>query len=118
MKLGHFNDFVKNSTKKVAVGENFGFFLLDTLKTTFWMVNFMIWPKDGHNQGLLYQNQGFCSRFSKKGMGGSEFLTRYFWFNMFVFTAFFRFLNHILNLKALDQPQNESEESLLTRDIK
>ena len=37
---------------------------------------------------------------------------------MFVFTAFFRFLNHILNLKALDQPQSASEESLLTRDIK
>ena len=39
-------------------------------------------------------------------------------FNMFVFTAFFRFLNHILNLKALDQPQSAGEESLLTRDIK
>ena len=31
--------------------------------------------------------------------------------------AFFRFSNHILKLKAPDQPQCASEESLLTHDI-
>ena len=31
---------------------------------------------------------------------------------MFVFTAFFRFLNHILNLKALDQPEIRSFKML------
>ena len=36
---------------------------------------------------------------------------------IFANTAFFRFLNHILKLKTLGQPQSAGEESLLTRDI-
>ena len=60
----------------------------------------------------------FVLDFQKIGRGDSEFLTKYFSSNIFVFTAFFRFLKHILNLKALDQPQSASEESLLKRDIK
>ena len=60
----------------------------------------------------------FVLDFQKIGREDSEFLTKYFSFNIFVFTTFFRFLKHILNLKALDQPQSASEESLLKRDIK
>ena len=60
----------------------------------------------------------FVLDFQKIDRGGSEFLTKYFSFNMFVSTAFFRFLKYILNLKALDQPQSASEESLLKHDIK
>ena len=37
--------------------------------------------------------------------------------NIFVYTAFFRFPNHTLKLKAPDQRQSAGEESLLTRDI-
>ena len=62
-------------------------------------------------------NQVFFSRFLKKGRGGLEFLTTYFLFNMFAFTAFFRFANYILKLKTLDQSQSATEESLLTRDV-
>ena len=40
VKLGHFDKhFVKNSRKKGPAGKISEFFLLDTLKTTFWMVN-------------------------------------------------------------------------------
>ena len=40
VKLGHFDKhFVKNSRKKSPAGKISKFFLLATLKTTFWMVN-------------------------------------------------------------------------------
>ena len=40
VKLGHFEKhFVKNSRKKDPGGKISEFFLLDTLQTTFWMVN-------------------------------------------------------------------------------
>ena len=40
VKLGHFyKNFVKNSRKKVPAGKISEFFLLDTLETTFSMVN-------------------------------------------------------------------------------
>ena len=60
---------------------------------------------------------GLFSQFSIKGRRGSEFLTTYFWFDISAFTTFFRFPNHILKLKTLDQSQSTTEESLLTRDI-
>ena len=60
---------------------------------------------------------GLFSQFSIKGRRGSEFLTTYFWFDIFAFTTFFRFPSHILKLKTLDQSQSTTEESLLTRDI-
>ena len=38
MELGHLDKHCfKNTGKKRLVGKNFGVFLLDTLKTTFWM---------------------------------------------------------------------------------
>ena len=40
-----------------------------------------------------------------------------FLINIFAHTAFFRFPNHTLKLKASDQPQSAEEEILLTRDI-
>ena len=46
----------------------------------------------------------------------SEFLSPYLKF-IFAYTVFFRFPNHILKLKALDQPQIADEESLVARDI-
>ena len=63
------------------------------------------------------KNQGFFLDFQKKGKGGSEFLTTYFWFNMFACTTFFRFQIHIPKLKTLDQSESATEESLLTGDI-
>ena len=40
VKLGHFDKrFAKNSRKKCPAGKILEFFLLDALKTTFWMVN-------------------------------------------------------------------------------
>ena len=40
VKLGHSEKhFVKNSRKKGLAGKTLKFFLLDTVKTTFWMVN-------------------------------------------------------------------------------
>ena len=40
VKLGHFDThFIKNSIKKGPAGKIWEFFLLDTLKTIFWMVN-------------------------------------------------------------------------------
>ena len=47
----------------------------------------------------------------------SELLPSYFKFIIFAYTAFFHFPNHILKLKALDQPQSAGKESLLRRDI-
>ena len=40
-----------------------------------------------------------------------------FYCNIFACTAFFRFPNHTLKLKAPDQPQSAGGESILTRDI-
>ena len=40
MKLGHFDkNFIKKSRKKAPQGKILEFFILDTLKTTFWIAN-------------------------------------------------------------------------------
>ena len=63
MELGHFNKhFVKNTTKKAPHGKILEFFSQILLKEHF---EKYIKPKDGQNQGLLFQNQGTYSIFKK-----------------------------------------------------
>ena len=58
MELGHFDKhFIKTQEKKGTQRNILGFFLVDTIKTTFWME----YLKDGHIQGISSQNQGTIS---------------------------------------------------------
>ena len=65
--LGHiYKHFVKNTRKKAAHGNIWWFFLLDTLKTTFWMENVtQRWTQSGH----FLQNQGTFFAIFKIGEG-------------------------------------------------
>ena len=65
--LGHFyKHFDKNTRKKVPQGKIWELFLLDTLKTTFWMENLtQKWKQSGH----FLQNQGTFFSIFKIGQG-------------------------------------------------
>ena len=52
--------------RKAQQGKNMGFFPLETLKTTFKIRNL---TQDGHNQGILLQNQDTFFQFLKKARG-------------------------------------------------
>ena len=66
MELGHFDKhFVKNTRKKVPPEKILEFFLLDTLKTTFWMEN---WTQRWKQSGPFFPKSGHSCRFSKKGL--------------------------------------------------
>ena len=58
VKLGHFDKhFVKNSRKKIAPQGKI-FFLLNTLKTTFWVVNLTSgWTQSGHFSLIFRKEQ-------------------------------------------------------------
>ena len=61
--LGHFQKpFVKCTRKKVPQGNFLELFLLDTLKTKFWMGD----STQGWTQGLFFQNQGTSFDFQKR----------------------------------------------------
>ena len=66
MELGHFDKhFVKNTRKKVPLEKILEFFLLDTLKTTFWMEN---WTQRWKQSGPFFPKSGHSCRFSKEGL--------------------------------------------------
>ena len=70
VKLGHFDKyFVKNSRKKGPTGKILKFFLLDTLKTTFWIVN-LTWRWTKSEPVSL--KSGHFSWFSKRAEEASE----------------------------------------------
>ena len=71
--LGHFyKRFVKNTRKKAPQGKIWEFFLLDTLKTTFWMENLtQRWMQLGHS----LQNQGTFFSIFKIGQGRPPLLS-------------------------------------------
>ena len=65
--LGHLDKLFVKNTEKGTTGKNFGAFLLDTLKTTFWMED----STQGWTQvGPFTPKSGHFFRFSKKGRGG------------------------------------------------
>ena len=68
VELGHFDKlFVKNTQKKAPQVNILELFLLDTLKTTFWMED---WTQEWTQLGLFFPKLGHFFRFSKKGRGG------------------------------------------------
>ena len=57
VELGQFDKhFFKSTKKRGSARKDFGNFSPNTLKTTFWKKDWKILPKDGHNQGLSFQN--------------------------------------------------------------
>ena len=72
MELGHFNKyFVKNKRKKRPAWKSFKFFLLDTLRPTFWMKKLTQgWTQSGH----FFQNHFTFLIFKKKDRGVFPFL--------------------------------------------
>ena len=67
MELGYLDKyFFKNTGKKRPVGKNFGVFLLDTLKTTFWMEKL---TQNWTQLGLLSPKIGETFLIFKKGQG-------------------------------------------------
>ena len=68
VKIGHLSKhFLKNTRKEHPTGKIFVFFLLDTLKTTFWTENL---TQRRTQSGPLFPNSGHFFLFSKKGRGG------------------------------------------------
>ena len=68
VELGHFDKyFVNNAGKEAPSGKILEFFLLDTLKTTFWMENL---TQRWIQSGPFYSKSGYFCRFWKKGKGG------------------------------------------------
>ena len=66
-ELGHFDKhFVKNTRKKALQGNILEFFLLDTLKTTFWIENL---TERWTQWGPFFPKAGHFFQFSKKGWG-------------------------------------------------
>ena len=82
--LGYFyKRFVKNTRKKGSAEKNLGVFLLDTLKTTFWMENLtQRWMQLVHS----LQNQGTFFSIFKIGQGRppllSPLVTRLGWITL------------------------------------
>ena len=68
VKLEHFDkNFIKKSRKKAPQGRILEFFLLNTLKTTFWMANLTKgWTHSGH----FFPKSGHFFWFLKKDRGG------------------------------------------------
>ena len=71
-------------------------------------------PQQNKTQNKLLLSQQSKQKRNKIKLG---IFTAMFLMNIFAYTAFFRFPNHTLKLKAPDQPESAGEESLLTRDI-
>ena len=68
MELEHFDKpFIKNAREKGPAGKILELFLLDTLKTTFWMEDL---AKGWTQLGPFFSKSGHFFRFSKKGRGG------------------------------------------------
>ena len=64
LEFGHFDQhFVKNTEKKAPQGKVLELFLLDTLKTTFWMENL---TQRWIQSGPFFQNQGAFFYFQKR----------------------------------------------------
>ena len=68
VELGHFHKLCIKNIKKAQQRKLVGVFVLDFLKTTFWMEDStQRWTK----LGLFFQKSGHFSRFSKKGREAS-----------------------------------------------
>ena len=73
VELGHFDKhFVKNTRKKVPLEKILEFFLLDTLKTTFWMEN---WTQRWKQSGPFFPKSGALLLIFKKGLSLSPSCT-------------------------------------------
>ena len=68
VKLRHFDKhFIKTQEKKVLQGNILGFFLVCTVKTTFWTDNL---TQEWTQPGPFFEKSGDFNWFSKKGKGG------------------------------------------------